>query len=288
MDIVTALTWTVIFLFNPASNPASQPVPIGTAFIIQQPVPDKANQYIPLIVTAKHVVNNRTKVLARFNSSQASASVFVDFDLSVAKANNDYWEHSDPGVDIAIFRTPHFSQTKYEPFPLDLVATKEIFKEEEIKPTDKIFFPGLLQNFFGKDLNFPVVKDGSIALIPTEKVPLRVKHGNAIIPTEQELILINAISIPGFSGSPVFLAPVSRTKGRAVMLNGTKPYLLGIMSGFFPSEPRDTIKYETTDSKFLFQENSGIAIVFPAWRIKEIMEQDSYKKKMAEIFKKIK
>lgn len=287
MDIVSALTWTVVFLFSPQSDPASPPIPIGTAFILQQPLPNKTDQFVPLIVTAKHVLNNRKKVLARFNSIEPAGPVFVEFDLSKAKTENDYWEHPDVGVDIALIRTPHFQGTKYEALPIDFIASKKTISDEDIKPTDRILFPGLLQNFFGKHTNYPVVKDGSIALIPTEKVPLRVVHGNNVISTEQEVILINAISVPGFSGSPVFLAPVIRTKNNNIMLGSAKPLLLGIMSGFFPSEPRDTIKYEPTDTKFLFQENSGIAIVFPSWRILEIMEQDFYKRRMEVIYKQI-
>jgi hypothetical protein len=286
MDIISALTFTVVFLFSSGSVPLSQPAPIGTAFILQQPIPHKTNQFIPLIVTAKHVLNNRKKIFIRFNSLDPSGPVLVELDLLKAKSENDYWEHPDIGVDIALIRTPHFLTTTYEAIPIDFIATKRTFADEEIKPTDRILFPGLLRNFFGKHINYPVVKDGSIALIPTEKVPLKVMNGNNVISTDQEIILINAITIPGFSGSPVFLAPVIRSKNKNMTFGG-KPLLLGIMSGFFPSEPRETIKYETTDAKFLFEENSGIAIVFPSWRIHEILDQDSYKRRMEIIFKQI-
>jgi len=189
------------------------------------------------------------------------------------------------GVDISIFRTPHFDQTKYEAIPGDLISSRDIFKSEDVKQADRVIFPGLLVNFFGGKNNYPILKDGSIALIPQEKVPMQYKVGNETINTTQEVVLINTISIPGLSGSPVFLWHGPRLKNNTYALGCQKPYLLGVMHGFYSALPREVTKIEKTETKYIYQDNSRVAIVFPSWRINETLELPSFKSRMDEIVK---
>jgi len=114
-----------------------------------------------------------------------------------------------------------WSAAKLDFVPYDLVATKQVFDEEDIHPTDRIIFPSLLMNFIGTGRNYPVMRNGAIALIPDEKVPLKFKVGAHEISTEQHVLLANATSMPGASGSPVFLDPSPRIKGNNYNLGGT-------------------------------------------------------------------
>jgi hypothetical protein len=274
MDLISAIVQTVIFLFaTPQIDLA--PMPIGTAFLVQYPSPSDPKKFIPLVITAKHVLGDFSKVYGRFNTQVGTQTALVEYDIAALKNSNDYWEHEDPGVDIAVFRTLHFKEVKYEAIPQDLIAKREDFLTEDIKQTDRVIFPGLLTNFMGQSKNFPVMKDGSIALIPNEAVPIKYKVGSKEICTNQELIFLNGISIPGLSGCPVFLWPGPRLKGNAFNIGGQKPFLLGVMHGFYPALPREVIKAETTESKFFYQDNSGVAIIFPSWRLREILEMAS-------------
>jgi len=186
----------------------------------------------------------------------------------------------DEGVDIVLFRTPVWKTIKLKSIPYDLIATEKIFEEDQIQPADRILFPSLLLNFIGTGKNYPVVRNGAIALIPDEKVPVKFKLGDREISTEQRVLLVNATSMPGASGSPVFLDPGPRIKQNAYDLAGHKIYLLGVMHGFYPAQPRELLNIETTGTKQMFSENSGIAIVFPSWRIREIMESDAFQKRI--------
>ena len=210
MEIIAS---TVIFLFSAGNNPQ----PIGTGFVIGYPLLDKEGSVIPLVVTAKHVLGDHKKVLARFSTQEGSSTAFVQYDIEIMKKDNDYWEYSgDDGVDIVVFRSPHFEGTKYQPFPIDLIATKKTFEENAIRQTDRVIFPSLLINFMGSAQNYPVIRDGSIALIPEEKVPMKYKVGSREIVTKQEVILVDATSIPGASGSPVFLWPGPRLTNQCI------------------------------------------------------------------------
>src|SRR5207249_8841533 len=106
-DIGTMLGSTVIFLF--IMGPNGQ-VPIGTAFIVGYPVPGEPNQYVPLVVTAKHVIGDNPKVLARFSTQEGKSTATAEYDIAALRRSGDYWEHADPGVDLVVFRTLHFQQ----------------------------------------------------------------------------------------------------------------------------------------------------------------------------------
>jgi hypothetical protein len=277
-DFVSAISATVIFLF--AGDP---PRAIGTGFIVGFPVDDQPNATIPLIVTAKHVVGDHKKLLGRFSTQAGKSTAFVQYDVDSLRANKDYWEHPDEGVDIALFRSLHFQETRYVAFPIDFIATKEVFKSEEIHQTDRIIFPALLINFVGSSRNYPVIRDGTIALMPEEKVPLKYRVGSKEIVTQQEVLLLDATSVPGASGSPIFLWPGPRIKGNAFTLGGNKPYLLGVMHGFYPAAPRDLIEVEPAKTAQMYAENSGIAIVFPSWRLREILDLPQVTGRISEI-----
>lgn len=278
MDVISTLTSTVIFLFAHGGE-----IPIGTGFIVGYPVPNKPDQFVPLIVTAKHVVGDHSMIVARFSSEEGKNPVQVEFDINLLRSKGDLWEHQDKGVDIVVFRTPHFSRTIYSPIPTNIIATKEIMSKEDIKATDRVIFPSLLVNFMGLTKNYPVMRDGSIAVIPDEDVPLKYQVGVNKIETNQQVILINATSIPGASGSPIFLNPIPRLKGNSFSIGDAIPYLLGIMHGFYPAVPRAIQEIEESKPKPYFQENSGIAIIFPAWRLIEIFEVPAFTKRMDEV-----
>ncbi len=275
-SVISILIGSIIFLFAP-TNP---PQPIGTGFIIGYPHPEKKDKVFPLVVTAKHVIGDYNMVLGRFSLSDGKSPRFIPYNIQSLKASNDYWEHTDSGVDIAVFRTLNVSQTDYKPFPIDRIASKKTFQDEVIHASDRIIFPFLLTKFMGSSRNYPVLKDGSIALIPEEKVPLEYMVGNKRINTEQELIFVNAISVPGASGSPIFLWPGPRMNGQTYTIGAYTSYLLGIMYGFYYAEPSTAVSSGIVLS---IAENSGVAITFPSWRLKEIIESDAVRNRINEL-----
>ena len=137
----------------------------------------------------------------------------------------------------------------------------------------------------GSGRNYPVFRNGFIALIPGEKVPMKYPVGKREIVTKQEIIMIDATSIPGASGSPIFLWPGPRLKDTGFTLGTSIPYLLGIMHGFYPAYPREILEIETSEKKWMYRENSGIAIIFPSWRLHEILKLKSLSERMNQIDK---
>ena len=135
----------------------------------------------------------------------------------------------------------------------------------------------------GTSMNYPVFRDGTIALIPEEKVPLRYEVGSKVINTQQEIILVDATSIQGASGSPVFLGPGPRLKGNTFNLGKSKAYLIGVMHGFYPAIPRKVLEIKTSKTQNMYAENSGIAIIFPSWKLQDILQNQSFIGRMNQI-----
>ena len=278
--VTAALSKTVVFIFSEDGQNA-----LGTGFLVGNPVPGRPGRFVPLIVTARHVVGDRDVIMARFSLSSGGSTGFVKYNLAAQRVSNDCWVHPDPGVDVLIFRTAHFEHIDYQQVPVDMIATKAAFTEDDIKPSDRVIFPSMLSHFMGTTRNFPVTRDGTIALVADELIPLTFDIGATKITTQQELILLDATSIPGASGSPIFLWPGPRIVRNAFNMGGGKPWLIGVMHGFYGSA-REILKINTTDAARvieMFAENSRIAIVFPSWRIHDILESTALVQRMAEI-----
>lgn len=277
-SVYQRLSETVVFLFSEDGS-----TPIGTGFLIGYPAKVGEGAVFPLVVTAKHVVAGRSSVIARYSLKGDSGTQQVRYDLDDMKANNDYWEHDDDGVDVVVFRTPVLERFAIKTIPIELVASKEVFSEEDIKVTDRVIFPSLLVGFMGSSKNYPVVRGGTIALIPEEPVPLTIPYGDRSVNTKQEVILVDGTAVPGASGSPVFLMPGPRIVSNSLRLGAQKAWLLGVIQGFYMAYPRALVEMRTTESKPAFMENSGIALVFPSWRLLEILESKSLKKRISEL-----
>jgi len=55
------------------------------------------------------------------------------------------------------------------------------------------------------------------------------------------------------------------------------------MHGFYHAIPRELIEVETTETKPMFSENSGIAIIFPSWRLLELFQNEDFNKRINEL-----
>lgn len=89
-----------------------------------------------------------------------------------------------------------------------------------------VIITGLFSYHHGNKKNLPIVRTGTIAMIPDEMI-LTEKFGN------MEGYLIECRSISGISGSPVFvLKPTSiELNGHQVLTSRVSLYLLGLIHG---------------------------------------------------------
>ncbi len=270
VDLVENLERATLFLFEETGRDA-----IGTAFLVQVPVPSAPEHVVPVVVTAKHVIGDAKRIVGRFSAKGLATTAIHQYNLENMRAEGDLWEHPDEGVDVVVFRTQHLDLADYLGLTVESIARKDFFQKREIIPTHQVIFPSLLVNFYGKTRNYPVFRMGSIAAVPEEPIPFEFRVGSRLIRSQQPLILIDATAVPGASGSPVYFWPTARVQGFTFLPGGGNAPLIGVMHGFYPAPPRETETLPSMAGPQAFRENSRIAIAVPSWRLSEILEQPS-------------
>lgn len=143
--------------------------------------------------------------------------------------------------------------------PLSLIAKRQTFTDEEIAPLDRVVIPNLLQpGTSGK--NITIMRDGSIAAMPSDPVPTGVGK-------KQRLIFLNSTIHGGMSGGPVFLAPTRRVLHGGAVIVTRDPFLIGIV----------------TASENHKGDNTGVSVITPSWLILEILQQPASQRRINEL-----
>ncbi|MGA8087658.1 MAG: trypsin-like peptidase domain-containing protein [Terracidiphilus sp.] len=247
----------------------------GTGFFAG--VPLEANPHMKMIyaVTNWHCIEKSDpRVILRVNKKNGEPDC-IPTEIS------DWKPHPDK-LDIAatpIMLSPDY---EYNFVSSDMFfVTPETVRHRQIGPGDDVFMVGRFMGHDGKQGNLPTARFGNISRMNSE--PLEDRHGNP-----QDSFLVEMKSIPGYSGSPVFvyinptlarppyfMTPLAHPYNQAQ--HG--PWLLGIdwshLSDFHP------ILLANRQTKKSPQEwvevNTGMAGVIPAWRIQELLDLEEFK-----------
>jgi hypothetical protein len=225
-------------------------------------------------VTAKHVIDRAKdrsddgKLIVRVNHKTEGA-VQAEYDFSLWR-----FHPTDTTVDVAVGPVAlNPDEIDYLCWENERIATREIMQREEIGIGCDVFMVGLFRNHIGEKRNIPILRVGNIAAMPDDRIASQFGR--------IEAYLIEARSIGGLSGSPVFAA-LDRwwldKQGNTSLRKGKMHYLLGLMHGHFPwsggaeSSVIDNASEldEISDSKKI---NTGIGIVVPAEKIMEVINQ---------------
>lgn len=237
----------------------------GTGFFIGATIQgtDRALNYV---VTARHVIDGIRlasidgKVYVRVNSASGPPVI--------AATSLEDWCLHPGGVSVDVAVTPLALDADYIVIGLDTFVTDAALSSESIGVGDEVFLTGLFVNHYGRLRNTPVVRTGTIALMPEEPIESQLGLIDAY--------LIEARSVGGLSGSPVFvhIAPAVRWRREPVkeIQFGTKFYLLGLMHGHWEtsSAGRGDQLDALPETERL---NVGIAIVVPAQKILDTLAQ---------------
>jgi hypothetical protein len=224
-------------------------------------------------ITARHVaegLRDFAKVALIVNSRSGNGITTVPI------AHNQWFFHpSDESADVAILPVQLTPDLDVLPLELENFATPKVLTDLKMGLGDDIVIPGLFQFAPGtrKDgvaQNMPIVGRGNVAMIPD--APIQVDNGFA------EVYLVEAHSIGGLSGSPVFIRgtladPIKPVNAKEDFLGvSSTPYLLGLMHGHWdiPSSEIDRpVRHLIHDPRHGV--NMGIAVVVPAYKIIEAL-----------------
>jgi hypothetical protein len=209
-------------------------------------------------VTAKHVAEKLTsyRFFIRINRK--------DGESQFLKAEGAKWftHPTDGSVDVAFLPWAPSEEFDYKAVSVDSFLSDETIQKEGIGIGDEVFIMGLFAHASGSKKNQPIIRIGNIAMIPDEVIPTEL--GNV------EAYLVEARSIGGLSGSPAFVR-----KTVPIGIGGF--YLLGLMHGHWDIPAKNKNDLMMADDLF-GKVNMGIAIVVPAKKIREVLNQSELMK----------
>ncbi len=240
----------------------------GSCFFVATPLStDKDKPNFMYIVTAAHVIKGMKE-----RGVDGNAYVRLNFPDSKVKVSptplNAWLTHpTDPTADIAVLPRKPPPGADFPVYPMDRFATEEMISKEGIGLGEEVFVVGLFHEHDGQKKNIPIIRVGNIAAMPEEPVQVRGIG-------QMEAYLVEARSLGGLSGSPVFvnLGLVRSERGQVKFASGTGGifYLLVLVMGHWDRVAPSGV---TDDDIQLECVNMGIAIVVPAKKILEVINQ---------------
>jgi hypothetical protein len=244
--------------------------PYATGFFVSVPCEALAGNEMYYFVTAKHVAHDLKDRETYFSVNRKGGGTTHQ----VPRLEAAWYLHpTDQNADVAVIQVA-LSAVLHDLslVPIASFGMPQRLKELNIGIGDEVHSIGLFSPFPGQDKNVPIVRFGNISMMPAETMQTELGH--------TEMYLIEARSIGGMSGSPVFVRPtlslsVPRRAGAGVMagfIPGTGETLLGMAHGHWDIREEDINKPSFThDSKRGV--NYGVALVVPAFKIYETIYQ---------------
>lgn len=247
----------------------------GTGFLLSHRFDANPPDGLGYLVTAGHVISKIKdkaidKILIRFNFKNGRAD-WVETEL------RNWVLHPDKTVDVAVYnRLGDISHMDHLCYPLAAIATQEKISKEVIGAGEEVFLAGLFGHHAGDVRNIPIIRVGNIAAMPEE--PVATKLGLS------EVYLIEARSLGGLSGSPVFVhLGAVRNEGGALKLSAQSEgvfFLLGLMHGHWNISPVTQSEFDSMivgSNESEKTVNMGIGIVVPGSKILEVLEMPEVK-----------
>ncbi len=258
---------SVVYLFQDETHALSAEGAGGTGFLIDYRGED--GDLWTYVVSNIHVVGSGCTTL-RINTKDGGVEA-----LEVS----GWVDHPDADdVSVAPIFLEEPSEWAVEPLSWeDFCPTPERFEELNVGVGDEVLMLGRFSGHSGRQQNQPLARFGDLAMMDGEKV----RDGRGML---VDAYLVEMRSLPGFSGSPVFLTigagsypGIYGTDQQPKMMpfNSETIGLLGIDTGHkdIVTPVRDKAGKEAKPA-LMIQQNSGVAIVAPYYKIKDILEGD--------------
>lgn len=272
---------SVMYLYANEDDARSGKAAGGTCFLVgvKSLVPNADGDfgYFPYVVTNRHVVLSGHYVV-RINTITDSIDLIV--------IEPERWAYPDPEIkesaDLAVAPIeidPTIHRIGY--WPSERFLTKEKMKDFDMGLGHDVFSVSRFVNHEGLQRNLPIVRWGSVAMLPYEPILMWTGH-------LQKAFLVEMRSISGHSGAPVFLDDYDMWLDRDYGSNRLPTehagrLLLGVNSGHIPVKERDVLRDKLGNSMgYDVMANSGISVVIPAWKIQELLEMEEFVKQRAE------
>lgn len=236
---------------------------IGTGFIVGRKEIDNPNLSTYYIITNKHVIEQEKYVYVRFNSLGGELVKDYRINLYDSMSVPMFSAHPHDKTDIIALQI----------LPQTLINDKSIWGAFDLADhaltLEQMQNTGVNEGSLVYALGFPM------DLVDPIKVPIcrlgcisRVTDA-FLLKKGAPIFLVDAQTFPGNSGGPI----VSRPEHISIdeTPSNTSANLIGILSAYIPY--RETLySRQTGRDRMIQEENSGLTIVHPVDRIKEVVE----------------
>jgi hypothetical protein len=271
MYVDDAVRQCVLFLGN-KDEKTGRFIPRATAFVVSILEGDIGFRYL---VTAEHAISAFAEKgwEMHLRSNLTNGGVRED---SWAKAH--WYFHPDIGsTDVAVATIDFHPDEEFKNIVLrggsperGVAGTAEYLMENRLGVGDEIFIVGLFKSHHGRKRNVPIVRTGNLAMMRGE--PVHAGHCGYT-----DAYLVEARSIAGLSGSPVFIHWQLPFQPGATQFR-----LLGLMNGHFDITNLNEDTVVDSESQVSGGINTGIGVVIPVEKILETLDQPE----LAELRKK--
>jgi hypothetical protein len=255
-----SLPYCSIFMYETEADAEARAGWGGSGFLVgvnSDTYPELAHIYA---VTNAHIVSNHPVIRFR--------------DQVIVKASHEWTRHPD-GDDVAVCSLGLKDSRTWTHIGSGLMLDQHTMRSHRIGPGDDCFMVGrFVSGAFQAEQ--PVVRFGNLAMLP-EKIH-QAERG-----IDQESFLVDMRSLPGYSGSPVFLywtaervmswsLPVTSESAVGKRSVVESQWLLGIDWGHVDAERpvRDRTRNPLPDGSYV-EMPSGMAAVVPAWKLAGIL-----------------
>lgn len=231
-------------------------------------IDEKTKRYQAYLITNRHVFEGQTTTFLRFNPKGAEPARQYQLDLLDGSGKQLWLAHEDRDVDVAVIginvQLLRNQGIRFAFFQSDQqAATRAKAIDIGVAEGDGVFVLGFPLGLVGEGRNFVVVRQGAIARI-RDCLELMSKD-----------FLIDCSVFPGNSGSPVVIRP------EMTSIQGTKSinaaYLVGIVASYVPYQDV-AISQQTRRPRVIFEENSGLASVFPMDHVDDLINKTAASK----------
>lgn len=243
----------------------------ATGFFVSVPSTVVPHLVYFYFVTAKHVVHHLTGRDVRLIVNKKGGGV-----KQFKGVGDTFWEHpTDEAADVAVLPMWCEPDMDIVYVPIKNFLSPEVIRQNRrVGIGDEVFIAGLFTYAPGIDRVMPLIRHGNLAMIPEQQIQTELGFA--------DVYLIEAHSIGGISGSPVFVRPsillasepmeglpgglVEPTLGTG----GTE--FLGLIHGHW--DIRESELNNPKISHTLHGVNLGVAIVTPAFKIAEVLNRE--------------
>lgn len=240
----------------------------ATGFFIRVPSATATGGYL-YFVTARHVAEDLRDrdVFVLVNKRSGSTT-----EILAVEPPMWYLHPTDVSCDVAICPMNYDNEADVLPIPVSELLTAESIEQWGVGIGDEVFATGLFSEIPNTTRNIPILRHGNIAMMPTEQLQTGLGYA--------DVYLVEARSLGGLSGSPVFVRPTGKIPCQfgpdapVEMLLGLREQqkLLGIMHGHW-----DVRESEINNPRITHDRkrgvNYGVAIVTPASKIIEVLNR---------------